>query len=222
MATVRFSNELKENILERAKAPFDKRNIEIKKIPVEEGLFDLIYKRALGDWFAPVQNLPDGFMEVYQQFTLTRVVVPNHPDISLHYTFQLPQPVRWVQNYTGISNRAVQDGWGSTNFKYIADLNNEDDARIHNVFLHMNDLLRQNQERKEKFVNGVSILMETHTTLAPALKAWPALWDLLPQSTKDKHLEVKEKSAAQEKKAVIEQLDLASMTATVVVNKMVR
>jgi len=222
MATVRFSNELKENILEQAKAPFDKRNIEIKKIPVEEGLFDLIYKRALGDWFAPVQNLPDGFMEVYQQFTLTRVVVPNHPDISLHYTFQLPQPVRWVQNYTGISNRAVQDGWGSTNFKYIADLNNEDDARIHNVFLHMNDLLRQNQERKEKFVNGVSILMETHTTLAPALKAWPALWDLLPQSTKDKHLEVKEKSAAQEKKAVIEQLDLASMTATVVVNKMVR
>jgi len=222
MATVRFSNELKENILEQAKAPFDRRNIEIKKIPVEEGLFDVIYKRALGDWFAPVQNLPDGFMEVYQQFTLTRVVVPHSVDVVVHYTFQLPQPVRWVQNYTGISNRAVQDGWGSTNFKYIADLNNEDDARIHNVFLHMNDLLRQNQERKEKFVNGVSTLMETHTTLAPALKAWPALWDLLPQSTKDKHLEVKEKSAAQEKKAVIEQLDLASMTATVVVNKMVR
>lgn len=222
MATVRFSNELKERILEQAKAPFDRRDIEIKKIPVEEGLFDLIYKRALGDWFAPVQNLPDGFMETYQQFTLTRVVVPHHPDIPVHYTFQLPQAVRWVQNYTGISNRAVQDGWGSSNFKYIADLNNEDDLRIQSVFTHMNDLLRQNQERKEKFLNGVSTLMETHTTLAPALKAWPALWDLLPQSTKDKHLEVKEKSAAQEKKAVIEQLDLASMTATVVVNKMVR
>lgn len=222
MATVRFSNELKERILEQAKAPFDKRNIEIKKIPVEEGLFDLIYKRALGDWFAPVQNLPDGFMEVYQQFTLTRVIVPHHPDIAVHYTFQLPQPVRWIQNYTGLKERVVQDGWGSTNFKYLADLNNEDDLRIQSVFTHMNDLLRQNQERKEKFVNGVSTLMETHTTLAPALKAWPALWDLLPQSTKDKHLEVKEKSAAQEKKAVIEQLDLASMTATVVVNKMVR
>jgi hypothetical protein len=222
MATVRFSNELKEQILEHAKAPFDKRSSEIRKMPTEEGLFDIIYKRALGDWFTTVQSLPDGFMETCTSFTLTRLVTPHGSEIAVHYVFQLPQPVRWVDNCKAIASRIQQDGWHSTNFKYFIDPTSADDVRIEHCFKNMNELLRQNQERKEKFVNGITTLMETHTTLAPALKAWPALWDLLPQSTKDKHLEVKDKSAAQEKKAVIDQLDLASMTATVVVNKMVR
>jgi hypothetical protein len=30
--------------------------------------------------------------------------------------------------------------------------------------------------------------------LAPALKAWPALWELIPDDVKEKHREVKERS----------------------------
>ena len=44
---------------------------------------------------------------------------------------------------------------------------------------------------------------------------WPPLWDLVPESYKDRHREIKER----EKKEVSVNVDLGAMTAAVVANK---
>ena len=75
------------------------------------------------------------------------------------------------------------------------------------------------QEAKQaKFVEGINKLMNTYSTLAPALKAFPALWDLVPEEAKERHKKIVER-----KKAEVElDVDLNSMTAAVTLNKLTR
>jgi hypothetical protein len=64
----------------------------------------------------------------------------------------------------------------------------------------------------------VQKILHAHATLAPALKAWPALWDLLPESVKNKHRLVVSKASSE--KPDLDGVDVASLTATVVMNKL--
>jgi hypothetical protein len=61
--------------------------------------------------------------------------------------------------------------------------------------------------------------METYSTLAPAIKAWPALWDLVPDEAKERHKKVVERV---KKDASDVGVDLNSMTAAVTFSKLTR
>jgi hypothetical protein len=65
---------------------------------------------------------------------------------------------------------------------------------------------------QEDYLVSVRKVLESFTTLAPALKAWPALWELLPFDVKERHKEVREKSAPAAKPAAPE-VDLDKLTA---------
>jgi hypothetical protein len=60
-------------------------------------------------------------------------------------------------------------------------------------------------------------IMDTHTTLAPALKTWPPLWDFLPEEAKERHKAIKESKAAKEP---IDCSELDKYTATVTLHKL--
>lgn len=64
-------------------------------------------------------------------------------------------------------------------------------------------------DRRNEFVDMVKQVVGTYTTLAPALKAWPALWDLIPEADKERHREVKERI----KKDTTLDIDLNRLTA---------
>jgi hypothetical protein len=55
----------------------------------------------------------------------------------------------------------------------------------------------------------VKKVIEAYTTLAPALKAWPPLWELIPENYKNKHRQVVER----EKKEVKLDVDINKLTA---------
>jgi len=57
------------------------------------------------------------------------------------------------------------------------------------------------RQRRTEFVNGVKMVLNNHSTLAPALREWAPLWDLLPEHYRDRHKEVKERVVS-EKTAV--------------------
>ena len=63
--------------------------------------------------------------------------------------------------------------------------------------------------KREEFTDGVGKVIGAYSTLAPALKAWPPLWDLLPDATKERHKEIVERV---KKEVVVEDVDLSSMT----------
>lgn len=72
---------------------------------------------------------------------------------------------------------------------------------------------------QEDYLVSVKKVMETFSTLAPALKMWPALWELLPEDVKDKHKEVREKPAAAAKPGAPE-VDLDRLTAITAARRM--
>jgi hypothetical protein len=55
----------------------------------------------------------------------------------------------------------------------------------------------------------VKEVCNTYSTLAPALKAWPPLWDLIPEDVKDKHREIKERI----KNEAVLSVDIGKLTA---------
>ena len=61
--------------------------------------------------------------------------------------------------------------------------------------------------------------MTTYSTLAPALKAWPALWDLLDEDTKERHKKIVERKKKDTDDIGV---DLNSMTAAVTFSKLTR
>jgi len=65
-------------------------------------------------------------------------------------------------------------------------------------------------EEQTTFVNNTKTIINAFNTLAPALREWPALWDLLPQETRDRHLTVTEK---RKKEKVELDLDIGKMNA---------
>lgn len=64
---------------------------------------------------------------------------------------------------------------------------------------------------QEDYLVSVRKVLESFTTLAPALKAWPALWELLPFDVKERHKEVREKPASAKPGAP--EVDLDKLTA---------
>jgi hypothetical protein len=74
------------------------------------------------------------------------------------------------------------------------------------------------QKRRAEFVEMVKKIVTAYSTLAPALKAWPPLWDFVPDSYKDKHREIKERKK-NDAVNLSEVMDLNSMTSVVVASK---
>lgn len=216
MATVRFSNELKENIISNARSTFNARHQKAAAIP--DGFAERVYNDIFRDHLHTMSALPDGFLDVKRDFSVT---IADSSTSVICIPLSMIAPRRWPEKINLL--HAKQRGWNSTDLHYLPDLNTAEGADIHNVIVNRHYAIKQVTEDQQKFVEGVEKICETFATLAPALKAWPPLWDLLPQSAKDRHLEISERKAAATKVAELtDELNLASMTATVVASKLVR
>ena len=73
-------------------------------------------------------------------------------------------------------------------------------------------------ERRTLFVEQVKKIINAHATLAPALKMWQPLWDLIPEEYKERHRKIVERTKTDTQVDV----DLGSLTATVVAHKLTR
>ena len=75
------------------------------------------------------------------------------------------------------------------------------------------------RNKQEKFLEGVNKIMDTYSTLAPALKAWQPLWDLLDDNTKERHKKVVERKKSSDADLGV---NLNDMTAAVTFSKLTR
>ncbi len=216
MATVRFSNELKEHIISNAKDTFNARYQKAAAIP--NGFAERVYNDIFRDHLHTMSALPDGFMDKKYEFS---VMISDSSLSGIQISLRLAAPQLWPEKIN--LAHAKQRGWNNNDLQYLPDLNTTEGADIHNVIVNRQYAIKQVDEDKQRFVDGVDKICTTFSTLAPALKAWPPLWDLLPQSAKNRHLEISERKASATKAAELtDELNLASMTATVVASKMVR
>ena len=71
--------------------------------------------------------------------------------------------------------------------------------------------------KRDAAVSAARTFLYQHKTLAPAIKDWPALWNILPRDIREQHTRVDERSPRKPKQEPVKvDVDLSSVTAKVI------
>lgn len=209
MAVVRFSQELKDAILKNARAVFDKQITVAQDARPSHDWGDKIYTQLFGQHVAVLNAVPSEFL-----YMIDNIEVQNVGSLRCGLKFNFASPRAWTREFQTTEFARKSSSYGN-------DIDLKDHLVWGELFADVKrwrDGIKAVEEKRDAFVAQVSKIIEAHATLAPALKMWPALWDLIPEGYKDKHREVKERT----KKEVEVDVDLGSLTAAVTFNKLTR
>lgn len=209
MAVVRFSEELKNAIVDNAKGLFNNRiSVAYKATPpIAEEVADLVYAQ----YMPAISAIPPDFL---QWTNRVEIRVPyNNTKIEVTYeTRSYPKP----QSRIKVDDGAIIDSLYAINLKLP-------DTPKYKTYIDQIIAWYENikalEKQRDDFVAGVKRVIEAHATLAPALKAWPPLWDLVPETFRERHRKVVER--AKPAGAAELDVDLTSLTATVVTAKII-
>lgn len=210
MATVRFSQEFKDAIIKNANAVFEKQVAKAREA-TNPSWGDRVYYIAF-EQFAPQLNaVPPEFLRFEDSFELKCNYEAGR---SVSFAVKLTTPRVFPRS--GIPSGANITSTSSYSLGY--EINREHYAEIIEEIATWQRGINEAVARQQEFVKQVKQIIEAHATLAPALKMWPALWDLVPEEYKNKHREVK----VREKKEVEVDVNLGALTAAVTFNKITR
>lgn len=210
MATVRFSKELQEEIIKNAKGVFGKQLETAKNNRPENEWGEKIYDILYGQYTNVLNAVPQMFLTTSNKFKVEQV---GSLSCGLEFTLNSAKPfpkeipdTEYAKKSSGYygSEYVLKDHlvWG----EFHADVKRWLDG------------IKAVQTKRDEFVAQVQKIITAHATLAPALKMWPPLWDLVPEQYKERHRTIVERT----KNEVEVNVDLSSMTAAVVANKITR
>ena len=225
MATVRFSDSLKDDIRKNARAMFTKA-IDEAKADVPAHWADKMYQSFFpSDVISKFNALPDyamktesvlafgGFFNAPEDVFQTaehKQKAYECEDIQLEFS----KPMRWPFNF-----KAEVTGYKSEWRSNKADFTDSRWDWLKPEFKEYVRKIFEVEAKQEKFLEGINRLMETYSTLAPALKAFPALWDLVPDEAKERHKKIVERKKAE---VDVDSMDIQGMTAAVTFSKLTR
>lgn len=163
MATVRFSDELKTEIISNAKALFSKRLQAYHDNPPAVG--DEVADRIFKDFMPVVAQLPKQFLSWTDELSIDAINGRTYGK-RFKLSKQVPKPnsdlttanARMYDRYR-LDVKLIGDEW--------SDIQAQLDAWISNIAAV--------EQERDAFVEGVKKIIGMHTTLGPALKAWPPL-----------------------------------------------
>ena len=194
MATVKMSGALREAMVMNAMMVFEKR---IKLVAHEECVTgDEIWNCMFGNYLVHINALPDHFYDKKESINV-RYVSFKHDDFSrpqkieIHkrFMFSIPKPI-----FSSGNDDMNFDGYSYSNWAGVTI--DGDHARWKPV----TDKLVEWAGRRDKLIEEqreyksiVCKVIDAFNTLAPMIKEYPAMWDLVPQEYKDRHLTVTEK-----------------------------
>lgn len=205
MAVVRITKELKEHVLDSARLKFADR-IKEAESSAPTGWGDYIYEKVFGDYIPIMEQLPQQFFDQKSTITVTRIAGQ-----SCTLNFSLSDSKRWPKNlpseapaeknnygeYLYLNHDLV---WGELYAEVMAWK-----TRVHNIKL-----------QRDEFAAGVAKVLDSFSTLSPALKAWPPLWELVPDWAKNKHKEIVERKKSDQ----TPELDTSKLTAVLAASKL--
>lgn len=210
MATVRFSKELQDAILNNARIVFNKQVDEATNNRPSHEWGDKIYDTLFGEHTVVLNAVPQYFFNMVDKIKVEHI---GGTQVNLEFKLNSPKPMPHTFPDTELAKKS---GY------YGHDLHLKDNlawGEFHAEVVRWKQGVKAVEEKRTAFITQVRKIIEAHATLAPALKVWPPLWDLIPENYKDKHREVKER---EKKEVSLEGVDLSSLTATVVAHKITR
>lgn len=203
MATVKFSGELRDRIVAAANAKFQQDVTKANDShPKDWG--DRIYDILFSSLQPKLAELPTYWFNKTDNIRIHSV---GNTPVSLGYALK---PARlWP---TAMPERYVDDLLCHKRSHYSDDLILKDVeafAEFKEEVLAWRKRVEAAQKRQAEFAESVKKVINAYATLAPALKAWPPLWDLIPDDVKEKHKRIVER----ERTKVELDVDLDRMTA---------
>lgn len=213
MATVKFSGALRDNIIRNAEQLFrDKIEAAVKDYDNSWG--EKLIDRAYAPYMQDINKLPKEWFHWTDEAS-SSLIAGVKLDTPIKFKFSEHKPVP-VQHLNASAHAPI--GFNKDSY-YISHMNTDDDPMFEDIkaeVLAYKNKITLLTERKNSFVSGVRELIFAHNTLAPALAAWKPLWDLLPDMTKQRHMEKVDRVKA-EKAELAANLD--ALTATFVASK---
>lgn len=200
MATVRFSKELQDRIIKNAEHKMQPAILRAQESRPDNAWGLTIYNMMFSEVLPVIQQLPAGWCKTIERF---RVLRTGQQQCGLSFTLAKPMP--WPVKFPETSLAKQEYHWSD-------DVVLKDNPVWEDFFAEVvayNDRVKVANARRDEFVAAVKQVIGAYTTLAPALKAWPPLWELIPDDVKDKHREV----VTREKKEVTVDVDLNRLTA---------
>ena len=203
MATVKFSQELRDRIVAAANAKFQQDVTKANDShPRDWGnrLYDILF----GAIEAKVSDVPAYW---FVKMDSIRIHSIGNTPVSLGYELK---PARiWPAD---MPEKYVGELLCHKRSSYSGDLILKDVeafAEFKGEVQAWRNRVQAAQKRQQEFAESVKKVINAYATLAPALKAWPPLWDLIPDDVKEKHKRIVER----ERREVDLDVDLDRMTA---------
>ena len=200
MATVRFSKDLIDHIVKQATAKMEPAVVKVRETKPDNSWGQRIYDTLFGDLQLALAQLPDGWVKKVESIKIEEVAGRR---CGMEFRFATPQP--WPNKFEETEYAKKDNYWSDQ----ITLKDHLVWGEFHAEVVAYMERVQAAAKRRDEFVEDVKKICTTYNTLAPALKAWPPLWELVPEDVKDKHRKVKER----EKKEVVLEVDLGKLTA---------
>ena len=186
MATVRITKELTGDILTNAKAKFSTDIRDAENSRPDHYWGDFIHDAIYGNYVSIMDQLPTGFIPTREKVLVHRVGI--HP-VDLYFEFSTPKAWPAILPLGSPASPHHHSGAVMLDASPVWDnlLKEVQDWRVRTATA---------TKRRNDFAAGVESVLNSFSTLAPALKEWPALWELVPDYAKNKHKEITEKRSA--------------------------
>lgn len=208
MAVVRITKQLAEDILDVAKGKFsDRIRAAEASAPTGEQWGEYIYEKIFGKYIPTMEQLPIEFFTLKNKITVGRIA-----DQPISLQFALTSAKRWPVSLP--SDVPAERGFSSD----ILWLNNDPVwAELKAEVEEWKQRCSAIRQQSQTFVEGVSKVLASYSTLAPALKAWPPLWELVPEYAKDRHKQIVERTKPDR---VTPEIDTTKLTAVLAASKL--
>lgn len=207
MATVRFSQELRDKIKVNAGNLFAKDLEKANAVP--DGLGDKIYEIAYASYIPAMNAVPTNFFYTIKGIEVKRIGETDYNTPRMDFRNGARPVAESPSNDMLYKANYSRDHWSLVGGVW-AEVQQELELRKARII--------EAVRKKNEFVDSVNKIIHSYETLAPALKAWQPLWDLVPEEYKERHRRVVERT----KNEVVLDVNLDVLTAQVVKSKLTK
>jgi hypothetical protein len=200
MATVRFSKELIEKIIRNACNKMAPAITKAEETKPGNAWGQRIYDTIFLEVKPIISQVPAGWLKTVDRMDIEQVG-DARCDMQFTFATPLPWPNVFVTTDIAKKKRSYSDGIVLTDDHVWSEFYAEVVAYKQRVSIV--------KQRQNEFADMVKKVTEAYSTLAPALKAWPPLWELIPEDVKDTHRKIVERT----KNDVVLDVDIGKLTA---------
>jgi hypothetical protein len=229
MTVVRISDDLISNVKASARNSLaGVRNTALQQLPTS--VMDGVYDRTIGLHEADMKRLPSWMFQTWNGMDLEILVTPHAisgtglPYLAVKNSqtvmFSTPRIMPSPEALSGSKGKLLRNGNYGSGMKYVLTAGDPFDEELLALAKNRNEGIERADKMMNDLAEGLGSVLKQFTTLAPALKACPALWDFLPEETKARHKTIKERPAGN--KPDLSEVDTNRIVSLAAIAKMVK